>query len=127
MTVQIGPEQFEKLLAENGSLRKDLEKAGIFPLTPGESAPAERLRAVDDEELDAVSGGSQIPLDADGVNRNSWFVSLLSKLMAQDNASPDAGPTGEQAQRLITIDGRTFRILRIGESGSYRYVLEVLP
>lgn len=127
MTVQIGPEQFEKLLAESGSLRKDLEKAGIFPPAPGESAPVERLQAVGDEELDAVTGGSQIPLDADGVNRNSWFVSLLSKLMAQDNGSPEVSPTGEQAQRLITIDGRTFRILRIGESGSYRYVLEVLP
>ncbi len=81
--------------------------------------------ALSDEELDNVAGG-RILFNNDGVNRNSWFVSLLSMLMAQDAAQGASATASGPLPREISIDGKTYRILRIGEAGNYRYVMEEL-
>lgn len=102
-------------------LLRAAEEAGIP--TGAESVPGGKI-ALRDEELDSVAGG-RVLFNDDGVNRNSWFVSLLSMLMAQD-AAQGPGPAQGPLPREISIDGKTYRILRVGEAGNYRYIMEQL-
>lgn len=39
---------------------------------------------MDDESLDRVSGGTSLYEEAEGVNRDSWLASLVSKLTANE-------------------------------------------
>ena len=70
--------------------------------------------------------GGRILFNQNGVNRNSWFVSLLSMLMAQDAARPEKANELSPLQREISIDGKRYRVLRVAEGGSYQYMLEEL-
>lgn len=80
------------------------------------------LSALDDEALELVAGGRTLFREGD-LNRNSWFVSLISMLMARDAGRP-AQPN--EAPRQITVDGKAYRVLRVQEGGTYKYVLEEL-
>lgn len=80
------------------------------------------LAALDDEALELVAGGRTLFGEGD-LNRNSWFVSLISMLMAQDANRP-AQPN--EAPRQITVGGKAYRVLRVQEGGTFKYVLEEL-
>ncbi len=100
-----------------------MEEAGVRPES-GEKKPAGKTVLADDE-LENVAGG-RILFNQNGVNRNSWFVSILSMLMAQDAARPEKANELSPLQREISIDGKRYRVLRTAEGGSYQYVLEEL-
>ena len=127
-------EKFEaalaRLAAEPGTpideelmLRAMAEAGGRADAAP-QKKPAGKT-AVDDDELENVAGG-RILFNQNGVNRNSWFVSLLSMLMAQDAARPQKANELSPLQREISIDGKRYRVLRISEGGGYQYMLEEL-
>lgn len=140
MKQSFDPKQVESLLAQDSALQERLERSLVrLAARPGaeideatlQQAMAEagipasgqgELRAMDDDALENVAGG-RILFNQDGVNRNSWFVSLLSMLLAQDEGRPASAGQSAPA-REIRIDGKTFRVLRTGVPGSYRYVLE---
>ena len=141
MKQSFDPKQVESLLAQDPALQERLERSlARLAARPGAeideamlqqamtdagiSAPQEGLRAMDDDALESVAGG-RILFGEDGVNRNSWFVSLLSMLLAQDEGRPaSAGQT--TPPREIRIDGKTYRVVRVGIPGSYKYMLEEL-
>ena len=52
---------------------------------------------MDDESLDRVSGGTSLYEEAEGVDRDSWLASLVSKLV-----SNDGGETQHPAQSNTT-------------------------
>lgn len=139
--------QLEKLLASDSALQNRLSAAVARLAAPGgakiddrllgraleelgytlqaeeRAAPAGKV-ALEDEELESVAGG-RILFTQDGVNRNSWFVSLLSMLLAQDENRPAQAQSA--SPRTVTIDGKTYRVRRTGSAGNYYYVLEELP
>ncbi len=104
-------------------LGRALEELG-YTLQTEERGAAQGKVALEDEELESVAGG-RILFTQDGVNRNSWFVSLLSMLLAQDENRPAQAQSA--APRTITIDGKAYQIRRSGSPGNYYYVLEELP
>ena len=143
MKQSFDPKQLESLLAQNSALQEKLERSlGRLAVQPGAeideamlqqaiaeagiSAPAQKgLRAMDDDALESVAGG-RILFGEDGVNRNSWFVSLLSMLLAQDEGRPASAAGQATLPREIRIDGKTYRVVRVGIPGSYKYMLEEL-
>ena len=78
------------------------------------------LSALDDDALELVAGGRTL-FGAGDLNRNSWFVSLISMLMAQDANRP-AQPN--ESPRTITVGGKVYRVLRVQEGGTFKYVFE---
>ena len=147
MNQDIDAEKLEQQLARDSALREKLEAslarlaarpgaqideelmlramrdAGVSAESMGKK-PAGKT-ALEDEELENVAGG-RILFNQNGVNRNSWFVSLLSMLMAQDAARPEKANELSPLQREISIDGKRYRVLRVAEGGSYQYMLEEL-
>ena len=140
-------EQLEKLLASDSTLQNRLSAAVARLAAPGGAKIDDRLLgraleelgytlqaeeravpagkvALEDEELESVAGG-RILFTQDGVNRNSWFVSLLSMLLAQDENRPAQAQSA--APRTVTIDGKSYQVRRTGTPGNYYYVLEELP
>ncbi len=141
MKQSFDPKQVESLLAQDPALQERLERSlARLAARPGAeideamlqqamqeagiAAPQEGLRAMDDDALESVAGG-RILFGEDGVNRNSWFVSLLSMLLAQDEGRP-ASAGQATPSREIRIDGKTYRVVRVGIPGSYKYMLEEL-
>ena len=142
MKQSFDPKQVESLLAQDTALQERLERSlARLAVRPGAeideamlqqamteagiSAPQKGLRAMDDDALESVAGG-RILFGEDGVNRNSWFVSLLSMLLAQDEGRPASAAGQTPLPREIRIDGKTYRVVRVGIPGSYKYMLEEL-
>ena len=96
MSRKISLEEFGAVL-ENDLLRRE----GAVPLA--------------DEALADVSGGQRILFEGDGLNRHSWFVSLLSRWLANE---PGAGAniSGDALPRSINVGGTTYQIIRDGEN-----------
>ena len=135
--------KMESLLAGDGALQERLERSlARLATRPGAEIDEGMLRqamaeagvpargqggvtALEDDALENVAGG-RILFNQDGVNRNSWFVSLLSMLIAQDAGRPASAPDQAALPREIHIDGKSYRVLRTGVPGSYKYVLEEL-
>lgn len=44
--------------------------------------------SVDESALKQVSGGRSLYEEADGLNRDSWFVSLVSKVRGEEQTKP---------------------------------------
>ena len=142
MKQSFDPKQVESLLAQDPALQERLERSlARLAARPGAeideamlqqamqeagiAAPQEGLRAMDDDALESVAGG-RILFGEDGVNRNSWFVSLLSMLLAQDEGRPASAAGQTALPREIRIDGKSYRVVRVGIPGSYKYMLEEL-
>lgn len=143
MKQSFDPKQVESLLAQDSALQERLERSLTrLAVQPGAeideamlqqamkeagiSAPGQAgLRAMDDDALESVAGG-RILFGEDGVNRNSWFVSLLSMLLAQDEGRPASAAGQAALPREIPIDGKSYRVVRVGIPGSYKYMLEEL-
>jgi hypothetical protein len=54
---------------------------------------------LDDEFLDAVCGGQSIYDQADGLDRDSWFVKLVKKMMHEREGDPNL-PLGAQESSM---------------------------
>ena len=57
---------------------------------------------MDDEALDRVSGGTSLYEEAEGVNRDSWLASLVSKLTANDT-DEKPGPVQSNSTPLTSV------------------------
>ncbi len=73
-----------------------------------------------DEELEGVGGGFDVIFQGDGVNRDSWFVSIVTRQMVQSSIKnyADAGAVPE----IIQVGDRRFHVRTVGET----YYVEAL-
>lgn len=56
-----------------------------------------------DESLDKVSSGTSLYEEAEGVNRDSWLASLVSKLVTNDTAEKPAEPAQGNTTPLTSV------------------------
>ncbi len=75
----------------------------------------ETLSAMDDEELDAVTGGYEVVFQDQGENRDSWFVSLMMRRMVQDSIRRALASPPYTVPETITVGSRRFRVKKLGE------------
>lgn len=74
------------------------------------------LYVLDDSDLDDVSGGSQVVFDGEGVNRDSWFVSFLTRRMIENRIRREMELRPGVVPEEIEIEGRKFRVISVGET-----------
>ena len=74
------------------------------------------LEALSDDELDSVLGGYQVVFQDTGVNRDSWFVSYMTRRMVPDSIRQELGSSQGVLPGEITIRGRSFFLNQIGDS-----------
>ena len=90
-----------------------------FSSDPDKTAASGReahMTAISDEELDLVAGGRQFVFRGEGFQRDSWFVTFMTKLMIQGNLRQALSrPLDANAQEL-TVEGRRYSVWQIGET-----------
>ena len=72
--------------------------------------------ALSDDELDSVLGGYQVVFQDTGVNRDSWFVSYMTRRMVQDSIRQEFGSSQGVLPGEITVRGRSFLLNQVGDS-----------
>lgn len=72
--------------------------------------------ALSDDELDSVLGGYQVVFQDTGVNRDSWFVSYMTRRMVQDSIRQELGSSQGVLPGEITVRGRSFLLNQVGDS-----------
>ena len=72
--------------------------------------------ALSDDELDSVLGGYQVVFQDIGVNRDSWFVSYMTRRMVQDSIRQELGSSQGVLPGEITIRGRSFLLNQVGDN-----------
>ena len=72
--------------------------------------------ALSDDELDSVLGGYQVVFQDSGVNRDSWFVSYMTRRMVQDSIRQEMGSSQGVLPGEITIRGRSFLLNQEGDN-----------
>lgn len=77
---------------------------------------------MDDEELAALGGGYDVVFQEGGVNRDSWFVSMVTKQMVQSSIRDYLRAPGQSVPDVIQVGGRRFRVRHTGET----YFVEAL-
>ena len=87
----------------------------------GHTADGGALR-LSDEELDSVAGGFDVVF-RDGLNRDSWFVSYMTRRMVQDSINRQMAAGQGVLPGEISVRGRTFRVTQVGE----QIVVEAAP
>ena len=71
---------------------------------------------MDDEELEAVGGGYDVVFQDGGVNRDSWFVSLVTRQMVQSSIHNYLSSPGQAVPDVIKVGDRSFRVRQTGET-----------
>ena len=74
------------------------------------------LYALDDSDLEDVSGGAQVVFDGEGVNRDSWFVSFLTRRMIENRIRREMDLRPGVVPEEIEIEGRIFKVISVGET-----------
>ena len=74
------------------------------------------LHAISDEELASVAGGYQVFFPENGVNRDSWFVSLMTRRMIQDSIRRELASSSHTVPEEIQVGERRFRVKQVGDS-----------
>ena len=64
------------------------------------------MNILNDEELGSVVGGYQVVFSDTGLNRDSWFVSYLTRRMVQDSIR----------QEEISVRGRAYSLTQVGDN-----------
>ena len=72
--------------------------------------------ALSDDELDSVLGGYQVVFQDTGVNRDSWFVSYMTRRMVQDSIRQEFGSSQGVLPGEITVRGRSFLLNQVGDN-----------
>lgn len=73
------------------------------------------MTALSENELDAVTGGYNIVFSDDSLNRDSWFVSYVTRRMVQDSINTQLGTAQSGIPDEITVRGRRFALNRVGD------------
>ena len=74
------------------------------------------VSALSDEELDSVIGGYQVVFRDMDMNRDSWFVSYMTRRMVQDSIRQEMDRTPGSAPGEINVRGRAYSLTQVGES-----------
>ena len=74
------------------------------------------VRAIADNEMDMIIGGTQCVFRGDGFQRDSWFVTALTKLMIQGRIREDMSLPLDSPPQEVTIEGRRYRVWQVGET-----------
>ena len=74
------------------------------------------LEALSDDELDSVLGGYQVVFQDTGVNRDSWFVSYMTRRMVQDSIRQELSSSQGVLPGEVTIRGRSFLLNQVGDN-----------
>lgn len=74
------------------------------------------VRAIADNEMDMIIGGTQFVFRGDGFQRDSWFVTTLTKLMIQGRIREDMSLPLDSTPQEVTIEGRRYRVWQVGET-----------
>ncbi|MBQ6048528.1 MAG: hypothetical protein IJL40_04285 [Oscillospiraceae bacterium] len=70
---------------------------------------------LDDSDLEAVGGGYRVMFDEEGLNRDSWFVSLLTRRLIENKIRRELEMRPGNIPSEIEIEGRRFRVTPVGE------------
>ena len=81
-----------------------------------------KAQPISDEALDAVSGGYEVVFQEEGVNRDSWFVSIVTRQMVQNSIRNYLNGPEQAVPDIITVGDRRYRVRRTGET----YFVEAL-
>lgn len=73
------------------------------------------IKALDDDELDAVIGGYQVVFRESGVSRDSWFVSYMTRRMIQDSIRQEMNASSGSFPGEISVRGRAYRLTQTGD------------
>ena len=82
----------------------------------------EKAQPISDEALDAVSGGYEVVFQEEGVNRDSWFVSIVTRQMVQNSIRNYLNGPEQAVPDIIMVGDRRYRVRRTGET----YFVEAL-
>ena len=81
------------------------------------------MEAMEDDELDLVAGGQEFVFSGEGFQKNSWFVTFLTKMLIQGRLRRDLARPLDAVPQEITVEGRRYRVW---QSGSTVYVEEAV-
>ncbi len=73
------------------------------------------MAPLSDAELDAVTGGYNIVFSDEDLNRDSWFVSYVTRRMVQDSIDRQYGAAQSGIPDEITVRGRRFALNQVGD------------
>ena len=74
------------------------------------------LNLLNDEELDSIVGGYQVVFRDTGLNRDSWFVSYMTRRMMQDSIRQEMDRSSGVAPGEISVRGRAYSLTQVGDS-----------
>ena len=69
-----------------------------------------------DEELNSVIGGYQVVFRDSGMNRDSWFVSYVTRRMVQDSIRQELDRSPGAAPGEISVRGRAYSLTQVGDN-----------
>ncbi len=73
-------------------MNEKMTKEELLELLPDHPELREQLNAMTDEDLAEVTAGISLYESSEGMNRDSWFVTLLMRILGRrqrSSASPD--------------------------------------
>ena len=82
----------------------------------------EKTGPMDDEALSAVSGGYEVVFQEQGLNRDSWFVSFVTRQMVQNSIRDYLKGPAQAVPDIITVGDRRYRVRQTGDT----YYVEAL-
>ena len=71
--------------------------------------------ALTDDELGSIGGGYQVIFGSAGGNRDSWFVSYMTRRMIQDSIRKEMDASQGIAPGEISVRGRAYRLTQVGD------------
>ncbi len=83
---------------------------------PDLESVAGSMTAMGDNELGLVAGGQQFVFKGEGFNRDSWFVSFMTKLLIQGSIRQEFGRSLDETPQEITVEGRRYRVTQLGNT-----------
>ena len=89
---------------------------------PEQKQPA-GAQALEDDALDRIAGGYEVVFQNEEVNRDSWFVSLMTRRMIQDQLDRELGSGRMTFPATLEVQGRSYRVTAVGDT---YYIREIL-
>ena len=75
-----------------------ISKGQLMELLPNHPELQEQLNAMTDEDLAAVTAGISLYESSEGINRESWFVTLLMRILGRNPEQRSPMPQDQQVQ-----------------------------
>ena len=79
-------------------MNEKVTKEELLELIPDHPELQEQLNTMTDEELSAVTAGISLYESSEGINRETWFVTLLMRILGRNPEKRSAMPQDQQPQ-----------------------------